>query len=670
MLAVENAHGEGLRDSERTYRLMLLDLLALADAMLPEDREDSPLQIIVARRQRDGTPMSTREDLLADVVERIEDAVEAGLAARGLLTRLDARHLRIWPAADSAGLAVADFIANLTYNRHRLESSELFDTLVEQDQLRLFEGLGGYAERRARIAERDGDLAAALARWALLDCGEDVDCDQRRMAALIRLWQRVLASGTMGPIATLEAVLERLWRTHNHSPMAAALTRIENALLVAHGPPPLMCRLYNLMHQVANQMGDLSTAERVMAAQTALTAKVAADPSLFHLLLDAQVLSTLTAELRLDFVAAERHARDHLQLTEQYGTVWELFEGARGLVGFNQSRLWLKARMTLARALLLAGEPDPLTEAGTLLHEVAPEGLADADRSRLFGYRVWHAVREGRTDDALTLARALIEHHNDPFASHYAARAAADAALLGTGQPNPLLKQMLNQLRARAEHMAGHPGELLWRDIGVLEQRIAGRHVAARDAFARGLRIVSTLPDSPINSWNRLVIEVHAETICGQPAPERVLPAAVLRLHRQAYAGADHLGFLKACRLVSPYLGCSDPTWCRAQSRAVAGYHWHLSRRAGGAVFLWRSRARSQLSCCINCKRGKPDGQLRIGRVPESLFTYARKLSDEESVSMNQFFVTAIAEKVSALKTEAFFREHWERGDLADFGLR
>jgi len=34
---------------------------------------------------------------------------------------------------------------------------------------------------------------------------------------------------------------------------------------------------------------------------------------------------------------------------------------------------------------------------------------------------------------------------------------------------------------------------------------------------------------------------------------------------------------------------------------------------------------------------------------------------------MNQFFVTAIAEKVSTLKTEAHFRERQERGDLADF---
>jgi len=54
-------------------------------------------------------------------------------------------------------------------------------------------------------------------------------------------------------------------------------------------------------------------------------------------------------------------------------------------------------------------------------------------------------------------------------------------------------------------------------------------------------------------------------------------------------------------------------------------------------------------------------------RVPESLFLYVRQVAEEEQVSMNQFFVTAIAEKVSALKTETYFRDRRARGDLAAF---
>lgn len=51
-------------------------------------------------------------------------------------------------------------------------------------------------------------------------------------------------------------------------------------------------------------------------------------------------------------------------------------------------------------------------------------------------------------------------------------------------------------------------------------------------------------------------------------------------------------------------------------------------------------------------------------RIPNSLFDFAKRCAEEESVSMNQFFVMAIAEKVSALKTEAFFRERADRANV------
>jgi len=54
-------------------------------------------------------------------------------------------------------------------------------------------------------------------------------------------------------------------------------------------------------------------------------------------------------------------------------------------------------------------------------------------------------------------------------------------------------------------------------------------------------------------------------------------------------------------------------------------------------------------------------------RVSESLTEYARLVAQEEKVSMNQFFVTAIAEKVAALETEAYFKERRARRELTDF---
>lgn len=54
-------------------------------------------------------------------------------------------------------------------------------------------------------------------------------------------------------------------------------------------------------------------------------------------------------------------------------------------------------------------------------------------------------------------------------------------------------------------------------------------------------------------------------------------------------------------------------------------------------------------------------------RMPESLHAYAKKLAQQDNTSLNQFIVMAVAEKVSALNTEAFFqgtRCAWHCGAL------
>ena len=54
-------------------------------------------------------------------------------------------------------------------------------------------------------------------------------------------------------------------------------------------------------------------------------------------------------------------------------------------------------------------------------------------------------------------------------------------------------------------------------------------------------------------------------------------------------------------------------------------------------------------------------------RLPDSLMEAARRISKEENASMNQFFVTAIAEKLSALDTEKLLQERARQGDIFKF---
>lgn len=43
-------------------------------------------------------------------------------------------------------------------------------------------------------------------------------------------------------------------------------------------------------------------------------------------------------------------------------------------------------------------------------------------------------------------------------------------------------------------------------------------------------------------------------------------------------------------------------------------------------------------------------------RLPDSIYEFAKELSSKDSVSLNQFIATAVAEKVSALNTEAYLQ--------------
>lgn len=52
-------------------------------------------------------------------------------------------------------------------------------------------------------------------------------------------------------------------------------------------------------------------------------------------------------------------------------------------------------------------------------------------------------------------------------------------------------------------------------------------------------------------------------------------------------------------------------------------------------------------------------------RLLPSLLEEARRVSESEGVALNQFINVAVAEKLSALRTEDYFRERADRANLA-----
>ncbi len=56
-------------------------------------------------------------------------------------------------------------------------------------------------------------------------------------------------------------------------------------------------------------------------------------------------------------------------------------------------------------------------------------------------------------------------------------------------------------------------------------------------------------------------------------------------------------------------------------------------------------------------------------RVPDSLHRAIKELASKDGYSMNQFLITAAAEKLSALETVNYLRERAKRAKLKDFDL-
>jgi hypothetical protein len=51
-------------------------------------------------------------------------------------------------------------------------------------------------------------------------------------------------------------------------------------------------------------------------------------------------------------------------------------------------------------------------------------------------------------------------------------------------------------------------------------------------------------------------------------------------------------------------------------------------------------------------------------RLPASLKQGAEQVAREDGTTLNQFIVSAVAEKLSAMKTAQYFNERAQRGDL------
>jgi hypothetical protein len=530
LVVVRNHTKFGLSDPERTYRLMLLDLIALAESTIPENIKLTGFDIVIATRTNtdSGERMTTLVDLSQDVVARISDALEAGIASRGMIDFLDSKGLDIstLQANKSWGLIVADFICNISYNHRYSRESALLERLKNIGFLYEFQSFGGYQERRARIAERDGNFIDSIRRWAYINYQSNEDIKQQTKI-LVQLFDKIITFGTAGPRSTIDAIIEHIWRDEslkgNFSEVYKILQRLEVALDASYQKcalpqvTPLLFRVYNFMHLIANKIGDTQKAQQLIDKKKQLKSEIALSPEFFPLILDSQLYEIDTAENALLLSNCLDLAKTHHSLVQLYKECWDLLVEGQTIKGFSSSRINIKSEMTLLRSQILVGFPDEIKSAFISISLLKEIPLNPVDKKRLLNYEILAYVKIKNFVKSIALGFEALNSESDRFEVQHVLRAVVSGLLVDNEKYYNDGKKVLSFMISYNIPESGHPIDLIWRDWGLLDFLITGKKSVVLRCLKRSKKhLMNMQTDTTIIKWLIFLTDMHVEFIKGK----------------------------------------------------------------------------------------------------------------------------------------------------------
>lgn len=528
LVVARNKTKFSLSDPERTYRLMLLDLIALAESTIPERVKLSGFDIVIATRtDKNGERMTTLGDLDQDVVKRISSALEAGIASRGLIDFVDSKGLEITTlqANKSWGLITADFICNISYNHWSAKESTLLANLKKVGLLSEFQSFGEYQERRARIAERDGNFIDAIRRWAYIDYKTDEDIKQQA-EILTQLFDRIITFGTVGPRSTLDAIIEHIWRDKELKGKFGEIYQISRRLEAALNQSyqknqssqfvPLLFRIQNFMHFVANKIGDISKARRLIDLKKQLESPIALSPEFFPLILDSQLYEIDTAENALLLLDCLALAKSHYSLVQQYRECWELLINDNTTQGFNSSRISIRAEMTLIRSQILVGDAEELKSALAGISRLRDVTINNEDKKRLLNYEILALIKGKNYKDSIIIGIEELKSSQDIFTLQNTLRSAVSGLLHDEKKYHDIGVELLSFMDKYVMPENGHPVDLIWRDWGMLDFLMTGKKSVVLRHFKRSRKHLSQMPESTaVVQWLHVLLDMHVDFVAG-----------------------------------------------------------------------------------------------------------------------------------------------------------
>ena len=528
-LATINHTKSSLSHREKTYRLMVSDLLALCETVIPENEAIEHLDLVIATRTIDGERQTWESDVNKDIIQSLPKALEVDLATKGMVD-LIGNHIKVklQQANKSWGLVCADFIANLTYNNRNKNEIELFNEFKEQGKYSLFESFGGFEVRRANIAERDHDYVLSLYRWLVLSAKKDTKNPAH--IATQRLLENIFKKrGTSGHRASLDALIERLWRNHNTPDLYQKLSEIlhffEKQLeeFFLHSTilqEDIIFRLRNFIMMLENHIGDSSRLNALVDNQNSNIKKLASNPEHFQMILDFKIHEIETCVNNLALQKAYALAQQYEDTIKNYKECWKLLIEEDELNSFDNSRANIKAEMILIRAQVLASgfEVNSLTKnIDDKVNAISQLITHSHDISRLNNYKIMYLLKQKKTLQALDFANSIFKSLDSNVLSSFDLlwfmRALNDAILSEEltrfKKYIPIIDFQFSQIDSNTK---GHPIDILWREHALFEFIAKNNKSVARKSIKHSKNTFA-LADSPIAKWLSAIVDIHDDYI-------------------------------------------------------------------------------------------------------------------------------------------------------------
>ena len=565
-VAVVNESKRELKDPEQTYRLMLLDLLALWESQLGREENVEFLDLVIATRTIDGMQTTWPGLFSKEFRANLPNSVIAGLASRGLLD-LFGKHVDIHTiqASQNWGLPVADFLANTLQHRNESEDERILAGLLGKRRLAVFEAFGNFEERRARIAARDGDFGTATIRW-LSNPMKDTDFCMRRKRAISQILEQVLTStGVRGPEAFLERVVDALHR----SPLSlgeryTALKQLEDLLsgFSSDTGEHLLLRVRSYMLLIAQHRGDMVESSRILGSQETILRAMNMQVDLLPLVIQMQLRKSESAVNDLNFTSAVEAAKQHVQSITDLESIWNLvFDGSD--LPSKTSSIKLCAQMSLIRCEALESVPGTAALNDILARiEQITDIPHDEDRYRLLTYRAMCLLKARRWPQAVEWMKEVAALPGTTFVLFWQARTLNDCLLSGTKIPAGLIHSIRGNLRqaidlAKREKKHDHPSDLLLRESALLEARYGSQEKGRSDLVLSVNWLRSTVLESPIRDWLECLTRAHTQYISGHEVDPMPLEShwgkRLMEPARDLFANANPGALLLELRLISPY---------------------------------------------------------------------------------------------------------------------